>query len=463
MLKSDENKYLSKPKLLPQYLEKVSYASFFHKEKVGNMEAYCLGRKPIFVRQFNSNFKTKYFLGTMPLLSIKRPSLKDGIVQKDLSERQTRIYLSLGSLPFFDNHSGIPRVAKELCKAGIARTDVSVVPIYPDPLTGRYRIAASWLRARNLVPSFLEWSKISSLDDPEITVKKGDWLIHTMVNNNELVFMRSLLEDFRRQGGKVGFVLHDLIPEDFPEFYRTRDVKLFRHWLLEITRYDAIFAISNATKKAYLRWSSEKKLKEFPRIDYFHLGADFKKNESLAESLPEGLPRKVPFFLQVSTIEPRKGYDRVLDAFDHLWKDGFQGCCVFVGRKGWKVKSLVRRIERHPELGKKLFWFQRVSDGELVALYKQSQAVIVPSIVEGFGLSVIEAMYYKKKIILRDIPVFREIAEDNAYYFNENTEPLEDLIKLILSKKLSTTEKNYKFLSWRESFNNLLGIIRHEN
>lgn len=77
-----------------------------------------------------------------------------------------------------------------------------------------------------------------------------------------------------------------------------------------------------------------------------------------------------------------------------------------------------RRIKRHPQLNKKLFWFSNVSDEFLAQLYIHAKCVIVASENEGFGLSVVEGAFYDKPLLLRDIPVFRELVGDDAYYFD---------------------------------------------
>ena len=107
----------------------------------------------------------------------------------------------------------------------------------------------------------------------------------------------------------------------------------------------------------------------------------------------------------------------MLDAFEHLWSQGINVRCVFVGREGWKVRDLTRRIRQHKEWGRRLIWLDRVSDDELTSLYKGTRAVIVAAKAEGFGLSVVEALFHQKPLVLRDIPVFREIAGNGAFYF----------------------------------------------
>ncbi len=71
----------------------------------------------------------------------------------------------------------------------------------------------------------------------------------------------------------------------------------------------------------------------------------------------------------VGTLEPRKAHQQVLEAFEQLWNDGQKIQLVIVGKQGWMVESLAQRIRTHPELGKRLFWLENVSDEYLEKIY----------------------------------------------------------------------------------------------
>ena len=168
-----------------------------------------------------------------------------------------------------------------------------------------------------------------------------------------------------------------------------------------------------------------------------------------------------PSFLQVSTLEPRKGYAQLLDAFDHLWLTGTDVNLVIVGRRGWMVSNLVRRIKHHPALNKKLFWFSHATDAELAALYNQSTGVVVASEAEGFGLSVVEGLWYKKPVIARDIPVFREIGDDNlVYFFGKDPEAIAEAVSSVLQSPAKFAAKTIKAISWSESFSEFSCLLK---
>ncbi|MBC7857541.1 MAG: glycosyltransferase, partial [Burkholderiaceae bacterium] len=133
-----------------------------------------------------------------------------------------------------------------------------------------------------------------------------------------------------------------------------------------------------------------------------------------------------PSFLMVGTIEPRKGHLQALDAFEQLWREGAQVNLVIVGNEGWKpladaerrtIPRITARLRKHPELGRRLFWLAGVDDACLAQVYAASACLLCPSEGEGFGLPLIEAASHGLPVIARDLPVFREVAGEHAFYF----------------------------------------------
>lgn len=455
--------YLGHPKEVSEVLSRHECAvPSWGAVDLGVVRAYCGFGRPLAYKQYSPNFTLKYYLGKLLLWSASRTDTTRCLPKAETEKRAPRIYLSLGSLPYVDNRSGIPRVAKELNRNGLMCREANCVPIYPDPRSGTYRIAKEWVKDQNL-DAFLDLD-MSTEGDPEVTVQSGDWLIHTMINSNEIAFMKPWFDAFRQAGGCMGFVCHDLIPEDYPQFCRKRDIRLFQRWLQQISEADALFTVSQATKDSYLAWAKRNNVPSVPPVGVFHLGANFKSMEGAVTALPQALQER-PFFLQVSTIEPRKGYAQLVHAFELLWKEGIDVNLALVGREGWKVGKLCRYIRNHPEFGKRLFWFNWATDEELGALYQHSYAVVVTSEIEGFGLTVSEGLHYGKDLLVRDIPVFREVAGDNASYFS-GLRP-EDLAEGL--KKMLAPERERKVrpathapaLSWAESFQQFLSQIRN--
>jgi glycosyltransferase involved in cell wall biosynthesis len=126
--------------------------------------------------------------------------------------------------------------------------------------------------------------------------------------------------------------------------------------------------------------------------------------------------------LMVGTIEPRKGYDAAIAAFEHLWQSigGEAPDFVIVGKAGWKTRALQSRIRNHPEHNHRLHWLEGVSDEGLCMLYDSCIGLCMASRGEGFGLPLVEAVSHRLHVLARDLPVFREQALPNVLYFEDD-------------------------------------------
>jgi glycosyltransferase involved in cell wall biosynthesis len=157
----------------------------------------------------------------------------------------------------------------------------------------------------------------------------------------------------------------------------------------------------------------------------------------------------------VGTIEPRKGHEQALVAFERLWQQGCDYRLVIVGKQGWLVDECAEALLQHPELGKRLFWLDSASDVHVQWLYQKSHGLLACSWAEGFGLPLIEAARHGLPLLVRDIPVFREVAGNNAWYFNANSgDELAHSIRdwvLLYQKGDHPPVDGLQWLSWADS------------
>jgi glycosyltransferase involved in cell wall biosynthesis len=131
--------------------------------------------------------------------------------------------------------------------------------------------------------------------------------------------------------------------------------------------------------------------------------------------------------LAVSTIEPRKRYVEILDAFDVLRALGFPVTLDIVGRYGWLQEELRERILAHDNYGECLRWHENCSDAELTDLYRRTSITIMASRDEGWGLALEEGLRHGHKIVARDIPIFRKRENPNVLFFDQSA-PLAETI-----------------------------------
>jgi glycosyltransferase involved in cell wall biosynthesis len=131
-----------------------------------------------------------------------------------------------------------------------------------------------------------------------------------------------------------------------------------------------------------------------------------------------GLDR--PFVLTLGTLEPRKNLPRLIEAFAAL-PPGLRDAneLVLAGESGWGMRGTRRAIELHDSMVRVLGW---VPDEDLAALYQACEAFCYPSLHEGFGLPVLEAMRSGAVVVAAGVPSLREVGGDAAIYVDPEDE-----------------------------------------
>lgn len=177
---------------------------------------------------------------------------------------------------------------------------------------------------------------------------------------------------------------------------------------------DWIIAVSESSRKDFLTY--------FPyypenRITVVYEASRFEYKENLPR--PKKFENLIPgqFWLNVSTIEPRKNQKRLLEAFalHHLEYSSYP--LVIAGGKGWGVDDLERYIA-HLQLENDVFLAGYVSEEELQWLYQNCFAFIYPSLYEGFGLPVLEAMSCGAAVLTSNVSSMPEVAGEAALFFD---------------------------------------------
>jgi glycosyltransferase involved in cell wall biosynthesis len=128
-----------------------------------------------------------------------------------------------------------------------------------------------------------------------------------------------------------------------------------------------------------------------------------------------GKDGSAPYLLAVATEEPRKNLPSLIDALALLKRRGFDGVLKIVGGSGLDSARIAEAILKH-DLGRQVLRMGYVDARELPSLYRRARAVVTPSLWEGFGLPLLEAMASETALVASDIPVHREVAEDAALF-----------------------------------------------
>lgn len=262
---------------------------------------------------------------------------------------------------------------------------------------------------------------------------------------------------------KVVFV-HDLGFVDCPEFVQVKNRMFLKSWVpVSIKNSDLVVTISEFTKSRIRSkfHVSAKKLHVTPIPPVINPGPR-------AGSITRfQIPGK--FILFVGTIEPRKNISTIVNAYEKLPLTlQTEYSLVLAGGKGWNDEEILEKITKAQDRGLHIILTGYVSEAEKTALYKQSALCLQPSLYEGFGMPILEAMSYGKAVICSDIEVFHEVAQNSALYFDpSSSESLKAAIEKVLSnpKLLSELEKAgishiNSYLGWDQVTADLWGKIK---
>jgi glycosyltransferase involved in cell wall biosynthesis len=120
-----------------------------------------------------------------------------------------------------------------------------------------------------------------------------------------------------------------------------------------------------------------------------------------------------PYFLFVGTLEPRKNVARALRAFGRVAAELAGHSFVVAGPRGWGYRDALREATR-PELQGRVTWLGYLPEEELPLLYSQATALVYPSLYEGFGFPVVEAMACGTPVLTSRGSSLEEIGEGAA-------------------------------------------------
>lgn len=239
--------------------------------------------------------------------------------------------------------------------------------------------------------------------------------------------------------GKCIVTFHDLSIYKIPGCYpRISGVKEKAVYSLMAKKADRIIAVSHSTKKdveEIFKIPSEK-------IDVIYSGLDkrfFEESRISSQKVLEkyGITKKYILFL--GTLEPSKNIIRLLEAFakfkekSNHFANGqnskFDYQLVLAGKRGWLSQEYLRII-KDLGLGKDVIFTGYIVGDELVPLFRNSQFFIMPSLYEGFGMTVLESFATGTPAIISKVSSLPEIAGDAAYFIDPMNK--EDMIEAML-------------------------------
>ena len=290
-------------------------------------------------------------------------------------------------------------------------------------------LLAPWRLFRRLGDRIRRLARGGSEESPPLTLNHYESLrgsILLLLDSSWTTPLWTAVEQFKVRGGRVAGVIYDLVPVTHTHTTVPNLTTAFRAWLYQQFRLsDGFIAISRSVADQVREYiaspgNSADRIASAP-IGHFHLGSEldfFESGDPVREAVRDifRAPRHV--FLMVGSIEPRKNHAYVLDAFDAFWASGNEGTLLLVGRQAWRTEPFLERVRNHAQTERQLFLLRDVSDSELDYAYRNASSLVIASEIEGFGLPIVEAFQRGLPVMCSDIPVFHEIADGRAAFFD---------------------------------------------
>ena len=350
------------------------------------------------------------------------------------------LYLDVTSSSKSPLNTGVQRVVRELSRALAALTPVT--PLVWDPALLAYctlsRRERGFLenpfpsrrasgdsepgRRANPIPL---WSKLARrlshrrnrLDLPAILTAADTLFVPEIFQDNRVDWLANLCA--RTPARRVG-LCHDAIAWTHPDITPPARQGGFAAYLATLNRFDHVVAISQETASA-LRGFWQEHRQNAPPVSVHPWPVN---HAGTTRQVPPPPTTNPPAILCVGTFEPRKNHLVLLAACEELWRRGLCFELVLIGRTtaqwGARVLSVLESLQK---AGHPLRWLRHVDDQTLRRAYEECAFTVFPSLIEGFGLPILESLWYGRPCVCGTNGALGEVAAGGGCIPVDQTDP----------------------------------------
>lgn len=263
---------------------------------------------------------------------------------------------------------------------------------------------------------------------------------------------------------KTVITVHDIVAFLFPQGHNRKALYLERATLKRaLKKCTQILTVSRNTRNDLLQWFdvSPDKIMIAP-CAASSLFKRLKKSDPKLKEVVELFDLPKQFILAVGTLSPRKNFTRLIAAYKQLLRTHPHAHLVIVGDKGWDYHKTLRSVD--PD---KVHLVGYVEGEDLVALYNLAELFIFPSLYEGFGIPLVEAMTCGCPVASSNVSSIPEVTGGAAILFDPySIETIENAMRAILdspslSKELTQKgQKRAKEFSWDKTAKKILALFK---
>lgn len=253
-------------------------------------------------------------------------------------------------------------------------------------------------------------------DDVVLVPWRGTYLLPELAPERERTLRMMALARFARC--RTGTIGYDCVPISSSETTDLNVSEAFAGYLAAARHFDRVAGISEAAAQEYRGWRSMLSAIGLPGPDVRACILPTEPGPATAADLDRARDRFVvgdlPLLLCVGTHEPRKNHLGLLHAAETAWREGHQFSLSFIGGHSWNSARFGAQLARLRAAGRPVDDHRGVDDGTLWAAYRLSRAVVFPSLHEGYGLPVAEALSVGTPAVTSGHGSMAEIAADGG-------------------------------------------------
>lgn len=254
--------------------------------------------------------------------------------------------------------------------------------------------------------------------------------------------------------GDMIVTIHDLTHLVYSEFFGSKLKILYAKIMMKIAikKAKVVLTVSENTKKDIIKYFKvdENKIK----VTYLGVKDDLKqKNKEEIEYLYEkfNIPKDKKILMYVGNLKPHKNLERLLTSFSKM--ENKEECSLLLVGKAFENYNVLENKEKELGIENRVIHTGIVTNEELVDLYNLVDLFVFPSLYEGFGLPVIEAMACGAKVVCSNSSSLPEVGGKEIPYFDsKDVENMKNVIEREL-KREDKAEDKQKRINWANSFN----------
>jgi FkbM family methyltransferase len=361
-------------------------------------------------------------------------------------------------------NSGIQRVVRGLARA-LQATGIPVIPVkwnnashsFYSPVAKELTYLAAWNG-----PDSVGFSRFAMSGD-----ESGSWLLvpELITYGPEL---NEVVHEAKSRGLNTAIVFFDALPYKLAQFYSPIATGAHTEYMKKLMNFDCILPISNASSddlQAFLFQHADRLVNIGKKLNPVILPGEFLEHPMLtAYEEPEISTIRI---LCVGTIEPRKNHLTLLESFDRITREeSIDMELVLVGNADPSYPELEEKVNSYLERNHRIHWLSHVDDATLGKEYSQCHFTIYPSLDEGFGLPVLESLWYARPCICRNTGALAETAEGGGCLTvdTSNVEELARAMSLLATDKemrarLGAEAVSRRLKTWDEYAREIIGHL----